>query len=100
MKLTPVQDNIIIKIPVVEKEQVTKSGIVITGAAAQQDLPEKGIVVAVGPGRLLSNGILVESKIEVGTEVIFSKFAGIKISDNEEEFLIVKENDILAIVGQ
>ena len=98
MVIKPTQDNIVIKLPKQEKEQVTQSGIVLTGSAMQQDLPERGIVVAVGSGRVLSNGTKLEVEIKEGDEVIFNKFAGTKISSEDEEYLIVKENDILAIL--
>ena len=98
MVIRPTQDNIVIKLPKVEKEQVTQSGIVLTGAAMQQDLPERGVVVAVGSGRILSNGTKLSIEIKEGDEVIFNKFAGTKITSEEDEFLIVKENDILAVI--
>lgn len=97
MVIMPTQDNIVIKLPRVEKEQTTKSGIIIANNA-QQEVPEKGEVVAVGRGRMLNNGTVIEPQIKVGDEVIFSKFAGSRIVSGEDEFLIVKENDILAII--
>lgn len=97
MVIMPTQDNIVIKLPKVEKETTTKSGIVIA-ASATQDMPEKGIVHAVGTGRILSNGSTLEPQVAIGNEVIFNKFAGTKIASGEDEYLIIKENDILAII--
>lgn len=100
MVIMPTQDNVIIKLPKAEKEKVTQSGIVIAGVNPQQELPEKGTVVAVGEGRVLSNGTLIAMKIKEGDEVIFNRFAGTKIAAEDGEFLIVKENDILAVIKQ
>lgn len=98
MVIMPTQDNIVIKLPTIEKETVTQSGIVLTGSATQQDLPERGVVVAKGPGRTLNNGNIIEIAVNEGDEVIFNKFAGTKITSDATEYLIVKENDILAIL--
>lgn len=100
MVIMPTQDNVIIKLPKAEKEKVTQSGIVLTGASAQQEMPEKGTVMAVGEGRILNNGTLVKMKIKEGDEVIFNRFAGTKIQAEDGEFLIIKENDILAVIKQ
>lgn len=97
MIIKPTQDNIIIKLPKVDKEQVTKSGIVIANAA-KQDMPEKGTVVAIGTGRMLANGTVISPEVQVGDEVIFNKFAGTKITSEENELLLIKENDVLAII--
>ena len=97
MIIKPTQDNIVISLPKVEKEQVTKSGIVISNTA-KQDMPERGVVAAIGTGRLLANGTIIEPEVKVGNEVIFNKFAGTKIISGEDECLLIKENDILAII--
>lgn len=98
MIITPIQDNIIIKLPKCEKEKKTSSGIIISTAASQQELPERGIVIAIGEGRTLNDGTKIKSEINIDDEVIFNKFAGTKIQSEDEEYLIVKENDILAII--
>lgn len=97
MIINPTQDNIVIKLPRVEKEQTTKSGIVITNTT-KQDMPERGIVAAVGTGRMLANGTVIKPEVKAGDEVLFNKFAGTKITSGEDEFLLIKENDILAIL--
>lgn len=97
MIIKPTQDNIVVKLPKVEKEQTTKSGIVIANTA-KQEMPEKGIVSAIGTGRMLANGTIIKPEVKIGDEVIFNKFAGTKITSGEDEFLLIKENDILAII--
>lgn len=96
MVIMPTQDNVVVRLPKAEKEQTTKSGIVIAGT--QQDIPEKGIVVAVGTGRILNDGTVLAPQVPVESEIIFNKFAGTRIASGEDEFLIIKENDILAII--
>ena len=100
MVIMPTQDNIVIKLPKVEKEKKTQSGIILTASNAQQDLPEQGIVVAVGAGRTLNNGTQLKPFLNEGDKIIFNKFAGTKISAGEEEYLIIKENDVLAVIKE
>ena len=75
-----------------------KSGIYIAKTENERNIPEEGVIVALGEGRILNDGTLVKSELAISDKVIFNKFAGTKISDSEDEFLIVKENDILAII--
>ena len=98
MVIMPLQDNVVIKIPKKEKLEKTKSGIYIAKTENERNIPEEGIIVALGEGRILNDGTLVKSELAISDKVIFNKFAGTKISDSEDEFLIVKENDILAII--
>ena len=98
MIITPIQDNIIVNLPKYEKEKKTNSGIIISTSTSQQELPERGIVVAIGEGRTLNDGTKIKSEININDEVIFNKFAGTKIQSENEEYLIVRENDILAII--
>ena len=97
MILKPTQDNIVVLLPKTEKEQITKSGIVISNTA-KQEMPEQGVVKAIGSGRMLANGTIITPEVAVGAKIIFNKFAGTKITSGEDEFLIIKENDILAII--
>ncbi len=89
MKLQPLADRVVIKM--VEAEETTKSGIILTGSAKEK--PEIAEVIAVGPG-------LKDNKMQVkaGDKVITSKFSGTEVKIEGEEYIIVKENDILAIV--
>lgn len=94
MKLQPINDNIVIKLPKEEKEQVTKSGIVIASTAGPVR-SDRGEVVAVGEGRITANGELIALKVKEGDQVIFNRFAGTEMQVGEDKYLIVKESDIL-----
>ncbi|HJA37302.1 MAG TPA: co-chaperone GroES [Firmicutes bacterium] len=89
MKLQPLADRVVIKM--VEAEETTKSGIILTGSAKEK--PQIAEVIAVGPG-LKDN----KMQVKVGDKVITSKFSGTEVKIDGEEYIIVKENDILAIV--
>ena len=89
MKLTPLGDRVVLK--QLEAETTTKSGIVLT--TATQEKPQEAEVVAVGPGTED-----VKMEVSVGQKVIYSKYAGTDVKLEDEEFIIVKQNDILAVV--
>ena len=93
MKLVPLGDRVVLK--QTEKEETTKSGIIL--AAKAQEKPVTAEVVAVGPGGMV-DGEEVTMQVKVGDEVIYSKFAGNEVKLDEEEYVIVRQNDILAIV--
>ncbi|MDE2838265.1 MAG: co-chaperone GroES [Chloroflexota bacterium] len=93
--LQPLGDRIVVK--AVEQETQTKSGIYIPDSAKER--PQEGSVIAVGPGRLTDEGNRVEMSVAVGDTVIYSKFAGTEFEDDGEEYLIMKETDVLAKVG-
>lgn len=97
MKLQPINDNIVLRLPVEPKETVTTGGIVIAGATGHEQ-PNKGEVIAVGQGRITADGKLIELNVKEGETVLFNKFAGTLIQEGEEKFLILKESDILAKV--
>ena len=94
MTLVPLGDRVVLK--QVEAEETTKSGIVLPGQA--QEKPQQGTVVAVGSGEIV-DGKKVPLDVKEGDEVIYSKYAGSEVKVGEEEFLILKQSDILAIVG-
>ena len=94
-KLQPLGDRIVVK--AVEQETQTKSGIFIPDSAKER--PQEGSVVAVGPGRVNDDGSRVAMDVAVGDVVIYSKFAGTEFEEDGEEYLIMKETDILAKVG-
>ena len=94
--LKPLGDRIIIEL--VELEEKTASGIVLPDTAKEK--PQEGKVVAVGTGRVLENGERVALEVSVGDNIIFSKYAGTEVKYDGNEYLIVRENDILAIIGQ
>ena len=93
MNLKPLADRVIIKM--VEAEETTKSGIILTAAAKEK--PEVAEVLAVGPGGVV-DGKEVVMTVKVGDKVITSKYAGTQVKIDGEELTIVKQNDILAIV--
>ena len=92
--LKPLADKIIIQ--VVAKEEVTKSGIVLPGTA--QEKPQEGIVIAVGAGRILDNGSRVTPDVKVNDKVVFAKYSGTEFKCDNQEYLIVSEKDILAVI--
>lgn len=96
MNIQPINDNIIVLLPEVEKEQKTNSGLVIASSNQGQVRSDKGQVVAVGDGRTTANGDLIKLKVKEGDQILFNKFAGTEISVGETRYLIIKECDILA----
>ena len=93
MKLVPLGDRVVLK--QTEKEETTKSGIIL--AAKAQEKPVTAEVVAVGPGGMV-DGKEVTMQVKVGDQVIYSKFAGNEVKLDEEEYVIVRQNVSLAIV--
>ncbi len=93
MKLKPLADRVVVKM--VEAEETTKSGIILTGAAKEK--PQIAQVVEVGPGGNV-DGKEVVMTVKVGDKVITSKYSGTEIKLDGEEYIIVRQNDILAIV--
>ena len=93
MNLKPLGDRVVLKQLVAE--ETTKSGIVLPGQ--NKEKPQQAEVVAVGPGGVV-DGKEVKMEVKVGDQVIYSKFAGNEVKLDEEEYVIVRQNDILAIV--
>jgi len=93
MKLVPLGDKVVLK--QLEAEETTKSGIVLPGQA--QEKPQQAEVVAVGPGGVI-DGKEVTMQVKTGDKVIYQKYAGTNVKLDGEEFIIVKQNDIVAIV--
>jgi chaperonin GroES len=94
MNLKPLEDRVIVK--TVESEDVTASGIVLPDTA--QEKPQRGKVIAVGPGKINEDGSRVPLDVSEGDEVIYSKYGGTEIKIDGEELLIMKASDILAKV--
>lgn len=94
MKLTPLGDRVVVKR--VEAEETTKGGIVLPDSAKEK--PQRGKVVAIGPGKTLDSGELVKPSVKKGDEVIFSSFAGTEFTVDGDEVLIMSQDDILAVV--
>ena len=93
MKLIPLADRVVVKL--VEAEEKTKTGIILTAAA--QEKPQVAQVIAVGPGGVV-DGKEVVMTVKVGDKVITSKYSGTEIKLDGEEYIIVRQSDILAIV--
>lgn len=93
MQLKPLNDRVVLK--QLEAQETTKSGIVLPGQA--QEKPQEAEVIAVGPGGIVEGKEIV-MQVSVGDKVIYSKYAGTDVKLGGEEYVIVKQNDILAIV--
>lgn len=94
MKLQPLADRIVVK--ALAQEEKTKSGIVLPDTAKEK--PQEGEVLAVGTGKVLENGSRVPMEVKVGDKVIYSKYAGTEVKIDGQEYLVLKESDVLAIV--
>ena len=94
MNIKPLADRVVIK--VLAGEEKTKSGIVLPDTAKEK--PQEGEVVAVGPGKF-EKGEREPVDVKVGDRVIYSKYAGTEVKFDEKEYLILKQSDVLAIVG-
>jgi chaperonin GroES len=93
MNIKPLADRVVIK--KLEAEETTKSGIVLTGTAKER--PQEAEVVAVGPGAIV-DGNRIAMEVKVGDKVLYSKYAGTEVKVDGEEYTILKQDDILAIV--
>ena len=93
MKLVPLGDRVVLKQLVAE--ETTKSGIVLPGQ--NKEKPQQAEVIAVGPGGVI-DGKEVTMQVKVGQKVIYSKYAGTEVKLDDEEFIIVKQNDVLAVI--
>ncbi len=93
MKISPLADRVVVKL--VEAEETTKSGIILTGAAKEK--PQYAEIVAVGPGGTV-DGNEVKMYVKVGQKVITSKYSGTEVKIDGEEYTIVKQDDILAVI--
>ena len=93
MKLVPLGDRVVLK--QVEAEETTKSGLILTTSA--QEKPQEAEVIAVGPGGMV-DGKEVTMQVKPGDKVIYSKYAGHEVKVEGEEYIIVRQNDILAVV--
>jgi len=95
MKLVPLGDKVVLK--QLLAEETTKSGIVLPGQAKEK--PQQAEVIAVGPGGVV-DGKEVTMQVKVGDKVIYSKYAGTEVKLGDDEYIVVKQNDIVAIVEE
>ena len=93
--LKPLGDRVVIEL--VESEEKTASGIVLPDSAKEK--PQEGKVIAVGSGRVTENGERVALEVGEGNTIIFSKYAGTEVKFEGKEYLILRESDILAVIG-
>jgi chaperonin GroES len=94
IKLSPLHDRVVVK--PLEAEEKTKGGIILPDTAKEK--PVEGTVVAAGPGKISDNGELVKMTIKVGDKVLYGKYSGTDVTIDGEEYLIMRESDIFAIV--
>lgn len=94
MNLIPMQDRVIIK--PAPPEEVTKGGIIIPDTAKEK--PMQGEIVAVGSGKITDEGKTIPLQVKVGDKVLYGKYAGTEVTINGEEYLIMRESDIFAII--
>jgi chaperonin GroES len=94
-KLQPLGDRIVVK--PINREEVTKSGIVLPDSA--QEKPQEGEVLAVGPGRVLDSGQRVSMDLKTGDKVLFAKYAGTEFKLDDDELLVLSERDVLAVIA-
>jgi len=92
VKIEPLADRVVVK--PIEREEVTKSGLVLPDTAKER--PQEGEVIAVGPGRLTDDGKRIAMDLKAGDRVIYAKYGGTEIKIEDQELVILRESDILA----
>lgn len=95
MKIEPLRDRILVK--PLEAEEKTKGGIILPDTAKEK--PQEGKVVAIGKGKVLKNGKLQPTEIKAGDKVLYAKYSGTEIKLDGEERLIIREEDVLAVIA-
>lgn len=92
--LKPLGNRVVIDLT--QKEETTKSGIILTESAKEK--PQEGTVTAVGSGKVLENGTRVDLEVKEGDRVVYSKFAGTEVKHEDKDYLILADTDILAVI--
>jgi len=95
MQITPLGDRILVK--PLEAEEKTKGGIILPDTAKEK--PQEGKVISVGKGKVLDNGKIQPLEVKVGDKILYGKYSGTEIKLNGEEHLIIREEDVLAIIA-
>lgn len=95
MKLSPISDYIVVEPE--KQENKTKSGIVLP-ETVEKERPQQGKVIAVGPGKITESGKRAEMQVKAGDKVLFSKYSPTEVKVDGKEYLVIKEDDILAII--
>ena len=93
MKLKPLHDRVVVQ--AAEQEEMSKGGIILPDTAKEK--PQQGEVIAVGPGKT-ENGLLIEPQVKKGDKVLYGKYSGTEVTVDGQEYLIVRESDIMAIL--
>ncbi|MEJ2079761.1 MAG: co-chaperone GroES [Acidobacteriota bacterium] len=94
MKIKPLHDRVLVKR--IDEEEEVRGGIVIPDTAKEK--PQEGEVVAVGEGKVLDNGTKVKMSVKAGDRVLFGKYSGSEVKLGDEEFLVMREDDILGVI--
>ena len=94
MKIKPLSDRVVVKAEAAEEK--TASGIILPDTAKEK--PQEGTIVAVGPGKISDSGTIIKMNVKVGDKVLYGKYSGTEVSIGNEDYLIMKENDIFAIL--
>jgi chaperonin GroES len=94
IRLKPLGDRVVVKPK--PKDEMTSSGIVLPDTAGEK--PQEGTVVSIGPGRVLDTGKRVEMDVKAGDAVLFAKYAGTEVKLDGDEYLVIRESDLLAVV--
>ena len=98
MKINPKRDNVLVKVFLEEKK--TKGGIYVVESDINKQSPDRGTVIATGEGRMTANGVKIPMTVSPGDHIVFQKYAGTEIKIDDDVFLMIKENDILAVIEQ
>src|SRR5690348_711294 len=92
MNLRPLGDRVVVK--PLSQEEVTKSGIIMP-ATVDKERPERGEVIAIGPGKMLDNGSFAPVGVKVGDQIVFKKYSPDEVKIDKEEYLVISESDIM-----
>jgi chaperonin GroES len=95
MKVRPLHDRLLVRR--IEEKETVKGGIIIPDTAKEK--PQEGEVIAVGNGKILDNGTKLELDVKAGDKILFGKYSGTDIKIDGEEFLILREEEVLAVLG-
>jgi chaperonin GroES len=95
VNIKPLADRVVVK-PLDEKEE-TRGGLYIPDTAKEK--PQQGEIVAVGPGRVSDDGARIEMELKTGDKVLYGKYSGTEVTVSGEEYLILRETDVLAVIG-
>ena len=95
MKVRPLHDRLIVRR--VEEKETVKGGIIIPDSAKEK--PQEGEVIAVGNGKVLENGTKLQLDVKAGDKILFGKYSGTDIKIDGEEYLILREDEVLAVIG-